>query len=319
MMIEAKIIAHSRSSIDGSEIVTFELTYPRFIHSELLTHRVFSRNAASSRAIPVDRVIEQVEAAPASPEAWGINQPGMQAEKELKEKYKIATAKYVWLEAAKRAAHSAKELKELGLHKQIVNRVLEPFVHMRTVITTTELDNFFWLRCHKDAQPEFRLLAEAMSEQLDASKPTVLSIGHWHVPYYEGNYGNGIWKPSGYGKFLADGNAIETDHKRGYTLQEALKISASCCAQVSYRKNDKSVEKADKIYDKLISSDRLHASPFEHQATPMRPNAGHGDVNDSGDVDTWEPGITHVNKEGEFWSGNFKGWRQHRQLISIET
>jgi thymidylate synthase ThyX len=84
-MISAKIIADSISESEyGDRITTFELEYPRFIHGELMTHRLFSRNAASSRAIPINKMMDQVLTAPAMPVEWGLNKSGMQAEEMLK-------------------------------------------------------------------------------------------------------------------------------------------------------------------------------------------------------------------------------------------
>jgi len=143
--IKATIIAHSKSSVNGKEIVTFELEYPRFIHSEILTHRLFSRNAASSRAIPIEKVIEQVSTSPAVPCHWGKNQSGMQAKEEVTNKINSMGH---WIDAASSAAYHAGKLKHHGLHKQVVNRILEPFQMMKTVLTATEFDNFFWLRKH---------------------------------------------------------------------------------------------------------------------------------------------------------------------------
>lgn len=300
MNIPAKIIAHSKSSITGKEIVTFELEYPRFIHSELMTHRVFSRNAASSRAIPIEKMIEMVETSPAMPVWWGKNQSGMQAKEEIE---CPVAAKVQWELAAKAAAQEARKLQAMGLHKQIVNRVLEPFSWMKVVVTSTEWDNWFWLRNHTDAQPEIHHLAKEMLECLEVSESEILKPGEWHVPYYEGNYGNGVWKDSGY---MKDFESL--DHKRGYSLSTALKISSSLCAQVSYRKADDSVEKAIAIYDRLVESAPVHASPFEHQATPMFYH------NDNGSCG-WEDGVTHSDKNNDCWSGNFKGYIQHRQLI----
>jgi len=288
MEITAKIIAHSVTQ-QGKQIVTFELEYPRFIHSELMTHRLFSRNAASSRAIPVAKMIEQVRLAPAMPVHWGKNQPGMQAKEELDDWNKGLVQGY-WEGASYNAARLAEDMNNAGAHKQIVNRILEPFQMMKTVLTATELDNFFWLRKHKDAQPEIKLLAEKMWEVLEASDPVELAAGDWHTPYF----GAGYW--------LKD---------CGISLEDALAISSSCCAQVSYRKLDDSLEKAKDIFGKLIESKPCHASPTEHQASPM----AYPKVVESTYVFSTEDGITHADMNGDYWSGNFKGWIQHRQLI----
>lgn len=147
-MNKATIVADSVSAVNGQRLITYELEYPRFIHAELMTHRLFSRNAASSRAIPISKMMEMVEETPAMPVEWGMNQAGMQA-KEVHSNPEVCES--VWKLAAQQAVYSAQALQNLGLHKQIVNRVLEPFQIMKTIVTATEFDNFFWLRCHKDA------------------------------------------------------------------------------------------------------------------------------------------------------------------------
>ena len=286
-MIKASIIADSEHYLTKQRLTTFELEYPRFIHSELMTHRLFSRNAASSRAIPIETMMKQVLENPAMPVQWGLNQSGMQAGEDHKHP---ATCVWAWRQAAERAVVSARELQALGLHKQIVNRVLEPFQMMKTIVTATEYDNFFWLRCHEDAQPEIKFLAELMYENYTTNEAIVtLEPGQWHVPYYKFGY----W--------------IEGLDE---TLEEAQKISASCCAQVSYRKLDESLEKALKVYDRLVSMEPVHASPLEHIATPMK--KPHFD-----EEDCWyiEKGATHQDESGNVWSGNLKGFIQYRQLI----
>ncbi len=260
MKITAKVIADSISRA-GVRIITMELEYPRFIHSEFMTHRVFSRNAASSRAIPIDTMMKQVLEKPAHPVHWGANQAGMQAANEIeylidgKNKGKQMAMK-AWKAAAARAVESAKELQALGLHKQIVNRVLEPFQMMKTVVTATEWDNFFMLRDHKDAQPEIAVLARKMKEAQDASTAFLIVSNEWHVPYV--NRKRGIHGELTY--FVGN---------KELPIKDALKVSASCCAQVSYRKNDTGIEKALKIYDQLVNMRPVHASPFEHQGTPI--------------------------------------------------
>ena len=222
----------------------------------------------------------------------------MQAKEELSGINKIDVMGE-WQLAAMNAADSAQSMADEGAHKQIVNRILEPFQMMKTVVTATEFDNFFWLRKHPDAQPELKLLAEKMWEALEESEPVTLEHGDWHTPYF----GSGYW--------LKD---------CGIPLEDALAISSSCCAQVSYRKLDDSLGKAKDIFGKLVGSKPCHASPTEHQATPME---GGGEFwDESGDYSlntndalTWQEGVTHSDRLGNLWSGNFKSWIQHRQLI----
>lgn len=293
--ISAKVIAHSKSAVNGKEVVTFELIYPRFIHGELMTHRMFSRNAASSRAIPVNKMLEQVRNDPATPTHWGKNQAGMQAKDELSFAEKTF-AKSRWEHAANSAANWAEILHEdVSLHKQVVNRILEPFQWMKTIVTATEWENFYWLRNHEDAQPEIKRLAEVMLEDLEATRCMMmeLDVGDWHTPYY----GAGYW---------LKGQSEDS-------LEDALAISSSCCAQVSYRLLDDSIEKAHMVYKRLVESSPVHASPFEHQCTPMGyPQWSPESVDcDEGFVE----GVTHMDRDCKFWSGNFQSWVQYRQLI----
>ena len=280
MTISAKVIAYS-VYVD-KELITFELEYPRFIHSEFMTHRVFSRNGASSRAIPIQTQIQYIQTNTAGPVEWGKNKPGMQADEPIENDKE---AEKLWISARDAAIVHANQLSQLGVHKQLTNRVLEPFSHMKVVLTTTELDNWFELRDHKDAQPEIQELARTMKIAKEQYVKTPLSVGDWHLPYYQ----NGHW------------NNTSPD-----TLDDAIAISASCCAQVSYRKLDDGLSKAKNIYDKLLTSKPMHASPFEHQATPMEANEYN-----------WLtiPGVTHIDKFGNVWSNNFKGWVQYRALL----
>jgi len=306
--ISATIIADSVSSVTGKRITTYELEYPRFIHSEFMTHRLLSRNAASSRAIPIEKTVEQVSNNPAAPIYWGLNKPGMQSTEEHEDPEDCLS---YWKDIADGVGEMCEFMSEdLGLHKQIINRINEPFQFMKVVCTATEFENFFWLRSHEDAQPEIKELSDCMHEAREMSEPFTLSPGEWHTPYV-GHMQGGSDELLYYIDDGHDGDII-------LSLEDALKVSASCCAQVSFRKSDTGLKKALKIYETLVESTPVHASPFEHQATPMRGR-------DSLDYDgsSWDllDGITHVkldtdiNNTCNVWSGNFCGFIQHRQLI----
>jgi len=188
---------------------------------------------------------------------------------------------------------------DTGAHKQIVNRILEPFQIIKTVVTATEFDNFFHLRCHKDAQPEIKHMADLMFAIMNSSKPELLNHGEYHTPYVEH-----VRNSKGILEYVSNSSSEKMNS------EQAVIVSASCCAQVSYRKNDDSYDKALMIYDRLVNNRPLHASPFEHQATPMKyPIMG------MEGIDEWEKGVTHMSKDFEFWSGNFRGWIQNRQTI----
>lgn len=301
--INAKLVAYSVSP-GGKNIATFELTYHRYIHGEFMTHRLFSRNAMSSRAVPIKKMIEIVKSKPATPIHWGKNQPGMKAETVLN-KFRKKAAQKVWELGASLACKVAEAMDRIGAHKQISNRLVEPFQMMKTVMTATELDNFFWLRLDADAQPEIYELARCMKECLDKSEPEILYPGQWHTPYVnhyqmkDHTLGYGLEEKGGEPKIIS--------------LEEALAISSSCCAQVSYRNLDNTYDKAMAIYGRLLSGAKVHASPFEHQATPIE------DLDRTLDsytpCDFWPKGVTHMDRKGNFWSGNLMGWVQHRQLI----
>lgn len=278
MAIEVKVIEDSVSAA-GNRLTTLQLKYPRFIHSELMTHRVFSRNASSSRAIPVAKVIEQVRNDPAMPIHWGANQPGMQADVELTGE-SLAEAERLWILGANDAANIAQQMLNLGLHKQVANRGLEPYQWIHVVVTATEWDNFFELRCHPDAQPEIHKLAVMMREAMRASLPYVLKEGDWHLPY------------------------VSQDERSDAQWEEdksiLMKISAARCARVSYLTHDNLapiVAKDLELYERLVGSKPIHASPVEHQATP--------DYYDDF-LECWNFSNLH---------GNFVGWIQQRKLL----
>lgn len=288
---KVRVLKKSKSSETGDVMKTFELEYPRFILAEVNTHRMTSKNSSSSRAIPFAKMLETIMASPAMPCYWGKNQPGMQAKEELSP-FQIDSAKAVWLTALDSIASYSIVLDGMSLHKQTINRLLEPFQTMKTVMSGTEFENLYWLRDHPDAQPEFNDLAHMMRIADKETEYQILHPGQWHLPYVD----------------LIDGKYFDS-HGTELTLEQAKHISASCCAQVSYRKLDQSAEKAEKIFKQLIESEPCHASPVEHQATPM------GAYNVPFMPETWENGITHVRRDGTLWSGNLQGWIQHRQLI----
>lgn len=303
--ITAKIIADSVSP-EGVRFTTFEIEYPRFILAELNTHRMLSKNSASSRAIPVKAMHEQIQRAPAGPVYWGKNQAGMQAKQEL-EGSDLSDAKFIWHRAMKDALHWAWALSDrMGLHKQIANRITEPWMTMKTVISGTEWANFFWLRDHQDAQPEIRELARKMREAYHSNTPQLLNPGEWHVPYVRTarDSTTGVLQ-----YFDNQDNPI--------SIIQARIISASCCAQVSYRKNDDTLEKAEKIFKQLVESEPAHASPVEHQATPMCESYYETWCEDPEHLAT--KGVTHMDTKGQLWSGNLCGWVQFRKLIPNEA
>ena len=302
--ITAKIVADSISE-SGKRITTFELEYPRWILAELNTHRQFSRNSMSSRAIPVSKQIQQIIENPATPVFWGLNQSGMSAKEEHSN---IDVCKGAWKVIAEEYAAFADVLKEQNLHKQIVNRLLEPFQRMKTVLTATEFDNFFKLRLAPDAQPEIQELARCMKEARDNNKPEILKEGEWHTPYVNHFRGSN-----------GDAELMYIVDNVGVSLEDALSVSTSCCAQVSYRAIDNSYNKAMDVYTKLgLNTEHAHLSPTEHQGTPTVLGNDCGYPTYPKGVTAIEPSKDIFSNTGKVWSGNFDGWIQHRQLIEIK-
>lgn len=311
-MISAKVIAHStyEGAAQQDELITAEVEFHRFILPEINTHRVMSRNYQSSRAVPIEKLIQQVRDNPAIPVHWGKNQRGMVAEQvnhalvDLGAAGVEFTAEETWRCAASIAANYAEAMHKAGYHKQIVNRLLEPFMWTRGVITATRgaWESVFALRCHKDAQPEFQALAYKIREAIDASVPRVLRVGEWHLPYV--NCTNGYYHTS------------DIWPLQPLTLSDAIRISTSCCAQVSYRTLDDSLEKALKIYDMLnlpeggkFKEAPAHMSPCEHQACVL----------------PWtkqELNQENLIKEISHFNGNFgtlenNNWAQYRKILEL--
>lgn len=240
-MITADIITDSISEA-GKRITTLNLYYPRFIHAEFMTHRMFSRNASSSRAIPTEKLIQDIIDNPVEPVYWGKNMKGMQAQEELCTD-DILEAKYWWNEGREWAIDTARRLNDLGAHKQIVNRILESYSHIRVCVTATEWDNFFKLRLHPAAQPEMQALAKAMHRVMDGHPPTLLTPGQWHLPY------------------------VSDEEQAGYGIAISKMLSVARCARVSYRLHDGSftnTQADEELYKRLLAEQ--HMSPFEHQA-----------------------------------------------------
>lgn len=278
MTISAKVIADSISP-RGDRITTLQLLYPRFIHAEFMTHRVFSRNASSSRAIPVAKIIGAIQNDPAMPVSWGQNQKGMQADQDVDAATR-KKAEAVWLLGAQAAIKTAEAMIELGIHKQIANRVLEPWAHISVIVTATEWENFYTLRDHKDAQPEIAALAREMRVAMDGSTPNLLGEDDWHLPYVSKE---DIGNVKLYADLLWSQNAEQCQRQFPNVVHMAeymgLQASAARCARVSYNTHDGN---RPKIEDDIKLADRLaaskHMSPFEHQATPCACGGFHANM-----------------------------------------
>ena len=311
--ISAKVICDSISE-QGVRLTTFEIEYPRIVMSEFNTMRAISKNSSSSRAIPVSKMLEHTKSINLKPIYFGSKKSGMQAGDEL-DGNDLINAKLFWEAALFDAVTWATELDELGVAKEVTNRLVEPFQLVKVVCTATDWDNFFNLRLHPDADPNICMLAYKMYKVIQESKPIELKAGEWHLPYV--NVG---WNGKGEMCYAdEDFDAID--------LEDAIKLSAASCASVSYRTEGMTLEKADKIFDMLIKAEVIHASPFEHLATPISKeieieNSDYltvGFINKVGDSNTWQQGITHMNKQGQLCSGNLRGWLQYRHLLPNNT
>lgn len=302
MPFDAKVLADSISPA-GHRLTTLEATFPRFVLAEFNTHRVFSRNSASSRAIPIAKQLRRVLEDPYVPIEFGSNQPGMQAGPALGGA-KEAAAEREWLRARDDAVRRvlglvtdpdvagggdllevlqrveeatrsrARPSEWLNVHKQVANRLLEPFMWHTVIVTATEWENFWNLRCHPDAQPEIRLIAERMRDATEASEPVEIAEGEWHLP---------LVRPE--------------DREQVASIEDLIKISAGRCARVSYltHAGKRDLDADIQLHDRLLESG--HMSPLEHPARPL----------------------TGEELETSEWSGNFRGWFSYRKNIAGEA
>jgi hypothetical protein len=305
--ISAKTILRSRNASAPNKVLsTLLLRYPRFIHAEFMTHRCMSRNAASSRAIPVKKMIDDILADTAMPIHWGAAQKGMQADQECSHPVNLFEARhgvgnywaepqYAWVRARDNAIEVARAFDAAGYHKQVINRLLEPFLHITVLVSSTEWDNFLELRDHKDAEPHIQMLAREIRKCLeDESTVQTLEPGQWHLPFVDD-----------------DLDFREVDGTVG-SLDDHIKLSVARCASTSYKTTDgfdMTLERAVAIYDKLHTKP-FHASPFEHvaQADEFEDLAYHFERPAFKTAACWKHSEEH---------GNFVGFRQLRRQIEL--
>lgn len=318
-MTEAKVIADSVSHADGVRLTTMQVTMHRFVLAEFNTHRVFSRNSASNRAIPVHKQISRIMADLAYPVIWPVEQPGMQGGAEIDPEY-IENERDIWRQASGHAIEHASSLVNEGIHKSVTNRLLEPFMWHTVVVTSTAWENFFALRLDADAQPEIRVAAEAMRAAYDASTPLSLAEGEWHLPYVSNReVEDGV---------LAYEAGTDPETVRQGNLWVLRKISAARCARTSYLTQEgiRDLSEDVRLYDRLVTQrlDKglsIHWSPLEHVATPWPGNRQEGcihfgqDEHLAGVEDTFTcfP-LDHLPRVG-----NLLGWRSLRTTVEAET
>ncbi len=319
--IIAQVIKDSFCPVTGQRITTLQLKLHRMILSEFNTHRMFSRNASSSRAIPVEKLCEQVKTNPAMPVYWGANQAGMQAREECDnyiktnidteyDRFEDFSREDFWKYVSSESATKALEMANAGYHKQLPNRLTEFAQWANVVVTATEWDNFFELRLHPDAQPEIHELAKVMKLAMDDSTPLHLSPGQWHLPYLKaGDVQTYINRCD---------NEIEDSVDISWDKETiACMISAARCARVSYKNHDNSdpdVLRDMKLADTLLKS--KHMSPFEHQAKRIYVNEDilEKPIGSMGFL-RFKNGVTHIDQDMNFWSANFKGFIQYRRTL----
>jgi hypothetical protein len=307
--ITATIIADSISKA-GIRFTTYEIQYPRIILAELNTHRMNPKNSASSRAIPAAKMFEQLTGRPVR---FGGNQAGMQDNGEHNALVNGYTAAEWWRLGMLSMKNFAQAFSEAGFHKQIFNRLTEPFQMMKTVISGTEWNNFFYLRWDEAADPTICELASVMKEAREASTPQVLEAGQWHLPYVFAE----IDSLNGKQSYFLDDNC-DSD---SISLDDAIKVSCARTAAVSFRNTDYGLVKCIEVYERLVNSGKLHGSALEHAATPMKPEAGNKrfPVNVPENPTTWEDGISHMDRNYQLWSGPLRGFIQHRKTVPNEN
>lgn len=317
--ISAQTILRSRHAQRPDKVLsTLLLRYPRWIHAELMTHRVLSRNAASSRAIPVAKLIQDVLDNPAMPIHWGKNQKGMQASAECNEPVLISgypnyydfdtplARENAWLLARSEIIRIVKAFDAAGYHKQVINRLLEPFAHITVLVSATEWSNFLALRDHPDAEPHITMLAREIRKELDREDNIqLLQPGQWHLPFVNLPDDIELAKRS----ITANGilRKIPMPHE---VTERLIKKSVACCASTSYKTVDgfdMTIDKAVELHDKLVGSTPLHASPAEHvaQADEWCERADQGDA-------VW----LYSEQHGNFAGG---GFRQYRKMLPGES
>lgn len=330
--IYAKVLKDSISP-QGVRMMSFEVSYPRLILAELNTHCMVCKASASSRAIPFNKMKETLTGAPVR---FGQANPGMQDKGEdytqpvaIRDGAQLDVVFPVdaWDFGRQQALELSESFYKAGYHKQVYNRLTEPFQMMKTVLTATEWANFWWLRNHEAADPTLAELARCMFEAAKASTPQELQPGEWHLPYVETvrRHDGEFWYYIDVTKQLDDGTVY--DDVDILTLEDAKQVSAARCAAVSFRNVDYDVEKSKSVYERLLGADRKHASAFQHQGTPMKspedvmhPEDGWlGTSNNASDSDFWEEGISHADRQGQLWSAQLRGWVMLRKLIEGEN
>jgi thymidylate synthase ThyX len=326
--ISANIVADS-ISIHGDRVTTFLLTFPRFILPELNTHRMFSRNSASSRAIPFEKMVKMVEEDPFIPIAWQKDHKGMQGTEYFNEEESKSKIKE-WLIARDNAVTQAKKLHSEGVTKQLCNRLLEPFLWHTVLLTATEFENFFKLRC-----PQY-VINWYPKDRPEALEPTQATFkSKEQAMLYTGecsNWTENDWRMSNIAQAEIHMQALAEAMWDAYNkstpvflrenqwhipyrenidkdnIDDVIKIATARCARLSYMTFDNEIdyEKDIKLHDKLIENG--HLSPLEHICQCL--------TEEEYQASTKTIGFYNgriILEEG--WCGNLRGFKSYRYII----
>jgi len=293
--ISANIIADSINE-HGDRITSFLVVFPRIVLAEFNTHRMLSRNSASSRAIPFETMLERLEREPFIPIAFQKDHSGMQGT-EYFEGCEKENAKQYWEWAKNNAVLVAKNMANAGITKQLCNRILEPFMYHTVIVTGTEWENFFKLRAHEAAEIHIQDLAYKMLDIYNKSTPKQLKAGEWHIPF-----GDRIDE----GRIQLETGMIDYDLAK-------IKIATARCARVSYLNYEgKDDYSADiKLHNRL--SEMGHWSPFEHCARAMSQDEVENNLTTIS-IDNQTIGGVQYGR-----SGNFTGFIQYRKTFENEN
>ena len=351
--IDSTIVADSINEF-GDRITTFVVTHPRHILAEMNTHRMFSRNSASSRAIPAKEMIRRVREQPFIPIAWQKEHSGMQGTEYITDEFCLQLIIDEWKDAAENAVVRANRISSgivgkegTEVTKQITNRLLEPFLHHTAIITATEYENFFKLRCpqyedayqqhHKSKKDYLKItdepdmhpitdigwlkqnkgmgeihimaLAESMWDNYNESQPKLLKAGEYHIPFGD-TFDEQLLKDYTWRK--ADEEVVDIDKLK-------REIAIARCARISYGtfEGKEDYEADIKLYDRLLSSQ--HLSPFEHVAKVMTKDEYYSHINGKIKLANIEnkPPFNVVKISNTGWCRNFKGFIQERAILDV--
>jgi len=311
-MISAKIIKDS-ADVRGNRITTFVLTFPRYILAEFNTHRMFSRNSASSRAIPFNKMLEMVKTNPFIPIKWMKEHTGMQGTEYFEHPHEWDKCKQKWLDARDLAITMAEHLTEYGVTKQLCNRLLEPFMWHTVLVTATEFKNFFALRANEAADIHLQDLANKMLIEYNKSIPEKLKEGQWHIPFGDTFDEDRLWECIKRDVKEATMNESVEESSKEIRVFTKIEISTARCARISYNSFEgKDDYNADlKLHDRLLESG--HWSAFEHCAKVMNESeyeGSHGNAKYA-----FENQMAYENG----WCGNFRGFIQYRKMFNNEN